>query len=237
MLTEMLKRSEILAGMIDFMFPPLCIACGAFDEKAECICARCQSRIVRLGFPTCLNCDEAVQDKLECRSCAGDSFPLYALGEYAPPLDDAIIQFKFKGIASPAKLFAQMLTEEFEDQIHDHRPEFLVPIPLHPSREHIRGYNQAELFANELGLLLDIPVMSDLIFRSKKRKPQARLNLINRADNIRGVFKIEGTEDESCRIILVDDVVTSGATIKEARRMLSEAGHVITAAISIAHAT
>jgi ComF family protein len=117
-------------------------------------------------------------------------------------------------------------------------PAALVPIPLHPSREYVRGYNQAALFASELAPLIDMPVDGNLLIRLKKRRPQARLKQARRATNIRGAFVLAPdytSEEHAERVILVDDVVTSGQTIFEARRTLARAGLSVVGAIAIAH--
>jgi len=111
----------------------------------------------------------------------------------------------------------------------------LIAVPLYPSREKRRGYNQAALFAEQLAQLLDLPVRKDILFRVEKRKPQAKLKFERRTENIRGAFTVVEEAENGERVILVDDVVTSGATAKEAKRELEEAGYRVCAVVAIAH--
>ncbi len=111
----------------------------------------------------------------------------------------------------------------------------LVPVPLHCSREKHRGYNQAALYAKEIGRLLEIPVREDILLRIKKRKPQSKLKFAERAVNIKGVFTVAYEADGEERVILVDDVVTSGATAAEARKELEKAGYQVCAVVAMAH--
>jgi ComF family protein len=111
----------------------------------------------------------------------------------------------------------------------------VVPIPLHPRREYMRGYNQAELFGGPLAEALDVELRTDLIVRTRHRREQNRLSASERARNIRGVFEADETDEPQQGIMLVDDVVTSGATVNEAVRVLTEAGHRVVAVAAIAH--
>ena len=150
-------------------------------------------------------------------------------------MQDIIIQFKFRGITLPAKHFAPRVYQQFEKQLETLGAAIVIPVPLYPSREKFRGYNQAALFAQQIAQLLDLPVRDDILFRVKKREPQAKLELKKRARNIKGVFAISQDAQEDKEVILVDDVVTSGATVMEARRVLEQDGYKVVAVVAIAH--
>ena len=164
-------------------------------------------------------------------------FPLFAGGDYVDPLKRIVIHFKFHGVRFPGRFIAQHVADTYRDKLEALKPFVLVPIPLHPSRQYVRGYNQAQVFAEMLAGHLDLKVDSGLLIRSVKRTPQARLKQAERARNIRGVFQVAEPPDpdDSPRIMLVDDVVTSGSTVREARRVLVEVGYDVVGVISIAH--
>jgi len=111
----------------------------------------------------------------------------------------------------------------------------LVPIPLHPDRENQRGYNQAFIIAEKLTVLSEIKVSTELIYRTKKRKPQSKMDLKNRSKNIEGVFEADDDYKTCERILLIDDVVTTGSTVKEAKKILEKAGHNVIGAAALAH--
>lgn len=219
----------------DFVYPPLCLGCGGFYDGEHNVCERCFQTIHRFEDPICLNCLSVLIGEPRCPICADLSLPLFALGDYAPPLKDIILQFKFKGITTPARLMAEMLWRQFGDRLTKLKPAVLAPIPLHPSRESQRGYNQAALLTDQLAALMDVPVDNNLIFRIEKRKPQASLRLKQRIKNIKGVFEAPPAEGPVQKLLLLDDVVTSGATVLEATRTLTDAGHEVAAIIAIAH--
>lgn len=232
---ESLLDTPLVRGALDFFFPPLCLGCGEFCDSDHDICERCLSRIDLLTFPVCINCGAVVPRGRACPECGPRYVPLCAYANYQPPLKDIIIQYKFKGLTSPAAFFAARLYDEFADIIDPLRADALVPIPLHPSRENTRGYNQAALFARALGRVIDLPVTEDLIIRTRRRAPQARIDRESRERNIRGVFEPVDSERAPLRVIVVDDVVTTGATVREARRVLESGHHVVVGAVAMAH--
>jgi len=221
--------------MVDFLFPPLCLGCGEYTESPDSICDNCLKAMDCYDYPLCLTCGGMVAETNYCPVCRDDSFLLFAYANYRDPLKEIVIQFKFKGITSPAAWGARMLSDRFGDRIRDLSADCFVPIPLYPSREYSRGYNQAMLLAEELSRRLSVPVDKETLLRVKRRRPQALLSSPMRIANIRGAFAVD--EESSCdrTVLLVDDVVTSGATVREARRELMSAGFSVPAVISIAH--
>lgn len=232
---ESTRERRWFRDLLDFAFPPLCLGCGDFAENSELICEKCQDEIDTFSQPICLNCWQSILSGGECRACGEEGFTLFAYGDYTDPLKQAVIQYKFKGMTSAARVFAPALQETFGNTINSLAPDYLVPIPLHSSRQYARGYNQAEILADELAELLSIPVAIDIIYRTKRRTPQSRLSESERERNIRGVFSVPETAEPGQTLVLIDDVVTSGSTVREAKRALEEAGYKVPAVTSIAH--
>jgi ComF family protein len=114
-------------------------------------------------------------------------------------------------------------------------PSALVPVPLHSRRAYFRGFNQAELLASELAEILDLDVRCDLAYRKKHRGVQSRISGTKRFDNVRGVFESFSSDDQCTKLLLVDDVVTSGATVGELAQTLRRAGHEVVGVLAIAH--
>lgn len=225
-----------LRGLIDFVFPPLCLGCGEYTEDDHAICDRCRRAIDSFAAPFCINCLDMMPASGRCASCAEKSLPLYACANYASPVEDIIVQYKFRGITTPSAYFSGRLHERFEKEIHALGCPVLMPVPLHPSRENRRGYNQAELFARRLADLFGFTVDTTTLARTKRRRLQSRLNYAQRARNIRGVFEVISPPPEGYEVILVDDVVTSGATVREAQKTLRRDGCRVAAVIAMAHA-
>lgn len=237
MLTELLERSATFRGLIDFVYPPLCAGCNAYTEAVGSVCDSCVEQIDWLETPIPLT-------DIDFRPGGSDdtgrpnSFPLFAAGDYSDSLKRIVLNFKFKGITVPASMIAAKVVDSFGKKITGLAPAVLLPIPLHPSREYVRGYNQATVFASELASRLALDVNDSLLYRAKKRRPQSKLKKSRRSSNIRSVFEVDlaaETDESLHRVILVDDVVTSGQTMFEARRCLMRAGYQVVGGIAMAH--
>ena len=222
-------------GWLDFFFPPLCLGCGCYSESPDFICERCRNRIDVFVHPICLTCGQMIDHGHRCDLCREDALMLFAHGNYRDPLKEIIIQFKFKGITSPAESVAEAVAERFGERLALFGETRLIPIPLYPSREYARGYNQALLFADALSRRLQVPRDDEILYRVMRRHPQAKLHHDDRARNIKGVFEAEKALTKEQHVILVDDVVTTGATVAEARRVLIAAGYQVPAVIAMAH--
>jgi ComF family protein len=235
---QAVRKNYWTRAFLDFLFPPLCLGCGEYNNSKIDICDDCLEAVDKYENPFCLNCRvEIPPGSAGCKICGEDAFILFAWGNYTDPLKQVIIQYKFREITSPSRIIAGAVGEQFGALIKSLDADLLVPIPLHPSREYQRGYNQATLFARRLGEVLDIEIDDAILYRTEKRRPQARLNEYQRLRNIRGVFKVDTDreEQEGVNVILVDDVVTSGATVYEARRTLQKAGFSVPGVIAMAH--
>jgi len=235
MLSQLVNRIEWFRAIADFAFPPLCLGCGVFCEEESGICSDCLRKIEVFEYPTCLSCEQPIEQDDGCELCGDQSFPLFAFANYVSPLKEIIFRFKFGGITTPARFFASAIAKRFSERIRSFDADLLVPVPLHPTREYSRGYNQAALLAEALQERLGIPCETNRVVRTKKRKPQTKLRKPYREKNIGGVFKVMVEPGESRRIILVDDIVTTGATVREVRRVLVEAGYEVVGTIAAGH--
>ena len=228
------RIKRLYDDFLDFIYPPLCLGCGEEADAKAPVCEACLKRIDRYDRPVCLTCLEIVLVGQSCPVCKDGGFLLYSYGDYRGPMAEIIKQLKFKGITYPARLFSELIVSQLGPQIESLDADLLVPVPLYRSREYVRGYNQALIIAEHLGEQLKIKVEDELMVRDKKRKPQSKLNLEEREANVSGVFRTTQDCHTATRLILVDDVVTTGSTIKEARKILIAAGYTVPAAIAIA---
>ena len=226
---------EIWASIVEFVFPPICSGCGEFFDSTNGICLKCKSKMFDIPSPVCLTCDILIESDSICSFCRKDSFPLYYIGDFTSPLREIVLDVKFHSVITPLQYLSTKLIEKFTEQIMSLGGEFLVPVPLHSSREYFRGYNQATRFAEYISAGLAIPLNTNSIYRVKRGRPQSRIADVSaRLKNVDGAFAAE-QDEASQRLILVDDVVTSGATVKEAKKTLEAAGHSVVGVISIAH--
>ena len=231
-----LLNNSYIQNVIDFIFPQLCLGCAEYCDTISKICSNCEKNIQKITLPYCLYCMNPIYNKISCKKCKINALTLYSYANYGDPTREIIIQFKFKGITSPAKIFAKRIYDQYHILLKKHQADYLVPIPLFPYRENTRGYNQASIFANELSNLFKVEVNEDILERVKKRKPQAKLAINDRKKNIQDVFQVNENVLETKRCIIVDDVVTTGNTVLEAIKVLEQSNYKVVAVISIAHA-
>ena len=136
----------------------------------------------------------------------------------------AIYGFKFHNKRYYAKIFAGEMAEKYGGWIRKNEIEEIIPVPLHPSKRRTRGFNQAELLAEELGRLLQIPVNKQAVLRVKKTRPQKKLNDKERQKNLRGAFGVSKKWNAGKNVLIIDDIYTTGNTVHRIAGMLKKAG-------------
>ncbi|MET4025790.1 ComF family protein [Marinobacter sp. MBR-99] len=144
---------------------------------------------------------------------------------YQYPVDGMIGRYKYQGQRKFARPLLTGLAQFLEQNVEpEQRPDALIPSPMHWLRRWQRGFNQAQDIAEFVGARLDIPVAAGLVRRARRVKAQRSLNRAGRLQNLRGVFEVRGAVPE--RVAIVDDVVTTGATVRVLASALREAGAV-----------
>lgn len=144
-----------------------------------------------------------------------------ALAYFEGEMREAIHAFKYKHRVELAPIFGMMLKDYLA--IHTLPGDMIIPVPLHPDRERARGYNQSQLVANELGRQAELPVLDGSLVRSRATHPQFELNALERRANVRGAF-VADDQVKGARVLLVDDVCTTGATMDECGIALRKMG-------------
>ncbi len=158
-------------------------------------------------------------------------------GSYQGDLRRLIHHFKFDGWRRLAAPLGDLLAESWRHAREAERPDWIVPIPCHKARRRERGFDQANLLARRLSRLLQIPLFPGL-WRRRATRPQPGLRKSERLSNLRRAFSLKNPHRiESARILIVDDVMTSGTTVAEAARVLKEAGAVHIGVVVVARAT
>lgn len=208
-------------GGIDLLFPPCCGICGA---AGEFLCAACDSQLQRAESPRCSRCWQISATEI-CHTCQQQRSPLS--GVRAPYVFDGgaralVLGLKYQSLYALAQPMGERLAAYAAST---HLPaDLLTPVPLHWRRGRQRGFNQAELLgrivAERTGLELDVTSLR----RSRATPHQAHQRDPNRrAENVRGAFRCSD-HVAGRRVLLVDDVFTTGATLRECARTLKAAG-------------
>lgn len=133
-------------------------------------------------------------------------------------------QFKYHNKRRYGQVFAKELAEQFGNQIKKWGIEAVIPVPLHPARRRKRGYNQAEILAGELGRIMSLSVDTDAVVRLRNTKAQKQLDDREREQNLMGAFGVRSDWKKVPKVLLVDDIYTTGNTIHRVAKVLKKAG-------------
>ena len=166
--------------------------------------------------------DDTLEVCGDCGSRRHEFIRGVAAFSYTKEIKQSMYRFKYEGQQEYAYFYADMLYRLRGRAIAGWKPDVLVPVPLHRKRYRKRGYNQAELIARRLGALLDVPVDEQLIERTKNTLPQKALGDKERAKNIKNAFHVTPNIVKYNRILLVDDIYTTGATLDACAQALNE---------------
>jgi ComF family protein len=234
------KLGNVIA---DLLFPPRCVAC---HRSGAWLCAGCLADIQLMLPPLCAHCGVALSPddrditpiQVPSKGAAKDLSRLCTQCQKAPlqldglracafhtgPLRKAIHQFKYEGLRSLAAPLGQLMSQAWFALAPTGGFDAIVPVPLHPARQRERGYNQATLLVREFSPSLNCPVVEDELVRVKATIPQIDLSAEQRRVNMQHAFKCTKGSLAGKRVLLVDDVCTTGATLEAAAAALYQAG-------------
>ncbi|MCX7795121.1 MAG: ComF family protein [bacterium] len=216
----------------ELLFPSRCLICKKISK--DVICNECLSKISVIKGPVCEICGSPIEEEGICYRCKISPpyfFKARSYALYDGVIRIAIIRFKFEK-KKDLGIFLGKLLGEFVLELA-WNIDFIVPIPLSKERLKIRGFNQSEVLALEVSRVLGIPMSLGLI-RIKETKPSINLNIEERLDNINRAFLLEDHNLKNKKVLLVDDVYTTGATTNEASKTLLERGIKEVRAITLA---
>jgi len=231
---------------LDLLLPPRCLACGAMVEANGLLCPACWSGLSFIAPPLCESCGLpfafAVAARTRCAACLADP-PPFERARAALIYDDAsrrlILGFKHADRTEAAPAFGRWLARAGAALLAD--ADLVVPVPLHRWRLFQRRYNQAALLAHAVGGgLAGRPVAADLLVRRRRTPSQGGLGRQGRRRNVAGAFALKPGQADRLRgrrILLIDDVHTTGATLLECARALRRAGAAAVDALTLARVT
>ena len=224
------KILQLAEKILDLLFPPRCAFCDEILSPGQKgICADCLEKLPLIREPFCMKCGKMLAggEKEYCGDCEKNRHLFYAsravLG-YDERVRRSIYRFKYSGRKEYAKAYAALAGEQLADWIGSVNPDAIVPVPLHRSRYRRRGYNQSQLLAKELAKLTGCPLEDGLVIRAKKTRPQKRLDLAGREENLKKAFKIRRNDVKLNRVLLVDDIYTTGSTMDAVTECLTQVG-------------
>ncbi len=213
---------QIKASFLDLLFPLQCLGCGT---EGSLLCPSCCLSLPRIKQPLCQRCGTPLNEGNLCPACISHPLTIDGIRSlflFGGTVRHAIHQLKYRHLKAMADPLGQLLAEFLHS--YPLPSEVLIPVPLHPKRLRERGYNQATLLAREVSKLNGLPVDERLLLRQRDTITQARTaSSMERRSNVRDAFICrQGLHGE--RILLIDDVCTTGATLDACAAALKAAG-------------
>ena len=217
-----------LQRLLRVVLPLHCLLCGTAGSDGRDLCTGCAGDLAA-NQPCCPACALPLESAAPlCGACVRKPPPVtraWVPFRYGHPLDLLETRFKFAGDLAAGRVLAGLLAERAR---HDRpaMPDLIVPVPLHVSRLRERGYNQALELARPLARTLGVPLRHDLLLRRRATAPQTGLDARARRRNLAGAFELAATNALPLppHVVLFDDVMTTGATLREGARLLRAGG-------------
>ncbi len=238
-----------LDAVVSVVFPAPCRICAKVLDTASRVpvCEACLASFSRISPPWCNSCGRPVVSRqvadspqFLCRLCRAQTYGFgfaRSFAYYDDPMVRAILLVKHDGVTPLASWFADRLSEIAASDPDHFSADVVVPVPLHPARLRERGYNQAELIARPIARRLRLKLGPYLLARTKPRPDKLRLTQHERWTSVRGAYETRaGVRVDNLHVLLVDDVMTTGATLDACSRALRKAGAVSVTALTVARA-
>jgi competence protein ComFC len=231
-----------LSAIVSLLYPPVCTNCAEPVAAGEYLCDACDDKIVRIVPPFCAKCSEpfagAITNPFDCANCAHRKLHFdAAVAAYRSRgiVRRVVLDFKYGRQMHLRHLVASWLFAALNDsRLRGREFDIIVPVPLHPARERERGFNQASLLAELISAKMSI-LTKPLLERIRYTTTQTAFDRAERMENLRGAFRLRRNATvRHLRVLLIDDVLTTGSTVSECARILKEGGalsvHAATAA-------
>ncbi len=225
----------MLRTIIDMIYPARCPICGEIViPRGRLICKACEDKPSLVTEPRCKKCSKPIEleEKEYCSDCERRCFHYdygFSVWVYDDVMKQSIANFKYQNKKEYAAYYTSEILKNYGDRIQRLQPDAVVPVPVHISKYIERGYNQADILARGIGKELQIPVLSDLLLRTKKTLPQKKLDDKERLRNLMEAFQLNDKladtyPNKLSRVLLVDDIYTTGSTLEACTNVLKSNG-------------
>ena len=216
---------RVLKWCLGILYPQTFYFCGKINEKP--ICKDCSGKITYVKEPKCKKCGKPIRYKEQeyCFDCNRKTFSYQqgrSLWVHKGVVAWSIYQFKYNNRRVFGEFYAKELYRLYGNQIKQWEIDVIVPVPLHKKRKRKRGYNQTEIIARHLSELTGIPMDKHLVRRVRYTEAQKTLNNKERKKNLEKAFEVKQTNQKYHRVLLIDDIYTTGSTIDTIAKQLLE---------------
>ena len=219
---------KILKKLLDVIYPRRCPVCDRPVKIGTRICIDCEKTLVYTTGSLCMKCGKKLyeNDKEYCDDCKNNKH-IYKAGRSLYEYDSiskSIYKFKYGGRPEYGEFYADKMAEKYGDLLKMWGIEMIIPVPLHSSKLKKRGYNQADVLAKRLAMKTHIPYCRDLVVRKRNTLPLKELGAKERQINLKNAFIVGYNDVKLNKVLVVDDIYTTGCTIDEISCVLSNEG-------------
>jgi ComF family protein len=226
---------DLKDDLLDFVYPQTCPLCrNPLKREEKDVCDECWKALALLPSPYCPYCKSFLEgaDEIPNHQCPYLStsedrriVAVRSLGTFDDHYQKLVHRLKYEKKIPLGKRLAQSLGESMAEEKEFTGCDMVIPVPLHRARERERGFNQSEVLAKGISRAIGISPTKGILKRKRNTKDQTYLNAQQRAENVRGAFVVRRADSIiGKKVILVDDVMTTGATLNECARMLLDSG-------------
>ncbi len=227
--------SRFSGRLLDLVFPTKCAGCGALGDL---FCPACRGRVESVPQPVCIRCGKPVQEPGRCPVCRDGSFQIAAIraaAVYREPVSQVIHEFKYNGRKELGQPLGELLAAYWRARTVS--VDLVIAVPLHKARLKERGFNQSQLLAETLCRLAGLPLLQpEVLRRERETQQQVHLGPEERRQNVSGAFVWSGPALAGARVLLIDDVATTGATLEACGETLHAGGAGRVWALTVARA-
>lgn len=217
----------MLRKILDIFYPRCCPVCQKIlKNQRRMICPECERKLRPIGHPRCYKCGKPVETGEYCRDCEKHAH-VFEQGRgifvYDSIMRRSVTRFKYYGCREYGDFYAKAMYRYAQRELRKWNPDLIVPVPIHKSKERMRGFNQAEYLAERLSYYSGIPADMELVQKVVKTKSQKKLNALQRRKNLEKAFYV-AKDIRGKDILIIDDVYTTGSTIDAMAGCLKKKG-------------
>ena len=217
---------------LDILYPVRCPGCDEvlpFKYREKGFCKKCKTKIIRNNKATCFKCGKPITDETKefCTDC-GKIRRRFTQGKavyvYKGPMKTAMYRFKYSNRRCYARQFAKDCMEIHGKWIENQKFDCIMPVPMYRRKQRKRGYNQAEAFGAYLSKACGVPMDKNSLMRIKNTQPMKFLSDVGRRQNLENAFKVRQNIVTYNKVLIIDDIFTTGSTMDGVAKVLLQAG-------------
>ena len=212
-------RESTKLRLLHIFFPNKCPCCKRVIPPTDLFCNECFEKFDLIKGERCKICYN-LKEKCDCKAHPKFYFRSVAPFVYKPPLKNAILHIKWFEDKRVVEFFVKYMLDIIAKKYKNTKFDAIIPVPMYKRKQRRKGFNQTELICDELSKQLNVPVLKKALIQYKASQPQHSLTFKERRKNVKGIYKANPIPIEIQRVLLVDDIMTSGATLNECAKVL-----------------